>query len=163
MWSKTVTQLGIHDFRDEEAGQSSWSFKPHHVDREGGGGSGSMLLQRLCLVTDCRPSFNCHIYRSATKGEGRGQLSHPLTTKPQQILLSSLYYSDDGNIKVKLYELELWATSAERTWLPSVSVICSFGKQYKCVMPYIQTYYATQISKSVLSRQNRDVCDPYIH
>jgi hypothetical protein len=103
-----------------------------------------MLLQRLWLVTDCRPSFNCHIYRSATKGGGRGQLSHPLATKPQQSLLSSLYYSDDGNIKVKLYELELWTTSAERTWLPSVSVIWSFGKQYKCVTPYIQTYYATQ-------------------
>jgi hypothetical protein len=67
-----------------------------------------------------------------------------------------------GNIKAKLYVLKLRATSVEKTWPLLVNVIQKFWKAVQmCVPPYIQAGHGTQLSKSVLSRQNRDVWDPY--
>jgi hypothetical protein len=66
-----------------------------------------------------------------------------------------------SNIKAKLYVLKLEARSAEKTWLLFVNEIKKFRKAVQmCVPPYIQAGHGTQLLKSVLSRQNRDVWDP---
>jgi hypothetical protein len=66
-----------------------------------------------------------------------------------------------SNIKAKLYVLKL-RTSTDKTWLLFVNVIQKFRKAVQmCVPPYIQAGHGTQLSKSVLSLQNRIVCDPY--
>jgi hypothetical protein len=67
-----------------------------------------------------------------------------------------------SNIKAQLYVLKLRATRAEKTWFLFVSVIQKFQKAVQmCVPPYIQAGHGTQLSKSALSRQNRDVWDLY--
>jgi hypothetical protein len=84
-----------------------------------------------------------------------------MTTKPQQIILVILFFTMAiSYIKAKLYVLKLRATSAEKTWLLFVNVVQKFLKTVQmCVPPYIQAGHGTQLSKSVLFRQSRDVWD----
>jgi hypothetical protein len=128
--------------------------------------------QGQCLVKDCRHFNNCCIYRSVTRHRWRERriiLSSDLlrltTTKPQQIILVILFFTMViSDIKAKLYILRLRTTRAEKPWLLFVNVIQKFQKVVQmCFPPYIQAGHRTQLSKSVLSCQNRDIWYPYIN